>query len=158
MRGAALSHLQVLVANRESCIEAVEKVLQFVEDIAFVSREFIDIEDISTAQFPCVLIEDTGVETIDYKTGDWADVEFSLTIAGYVNNISSSKPINDFDVKVKTALGLDFLSSTGIMKTANIVGFSIEPLTEKSGIDEYPRGGFVRSISIMYEGRLSTGL
>lgn len=146
------------MASRESCLVALKQVLDVVEGIKLVSREFTGIDEVAQGQFPCILINDDGKEALNYKSGDFADIEFTVSIIGYVNFIQTSTALNELDVLTKEALGSDFLDSSGIMRTAGVAGFRIDPLTERSGFEFSPLGWFEREITLMYEGRLSTGL
>ena len=147
------------MADRESSIVALANVLEETDFINFVSREFITIDEVSTKQFPAILIEDDGKEEIENKSGGFADVAFTISIIGYINKTKDpSTALNELDKLTKKALGLDFLDSTGFMRTAGLSGFRILPLVERSGTDIAPLGFFEREIELTYEGQLKEGL
>lgn len=130
-----------------------------METVKAVTREFKTIKEISTPMFPTIIIEDDGAEEIDWKSGDFADVMFTVSIIGYVNKAKDvSQALNELDVLLKKALGTDFLSSTGVMRSAGISGFRVMPLVERSGSETTPYGFFEREIQLTYESRLSLGL
>jgi len=148
------------VADRESCMSALYQVLTNVEGIKKVTREFVQITQVGAPNFPCVIIEDDGKEEIFYKTGDFADITFTVSIIGYINSSKgqTSQNINALDKLVKKTLGTDFLDSSGIMRSAGLAGFRIRELVERSGSEIAPYGFFEREIELTYESRLQDGL
>lgn len=147
------------MADRESSIVALANVLKETEGINSITREFKTFQEISNKSFPAIIIEDDGREEIEDKSGGFADVEFVISIIGYVNQTkNTSTALNELDKTVKKALGLDFLDPTGFMRTAGLSGFRIMPLVERSGTDIAPFGFFEREILLTYEGQLKEGL
>ena len=147
------------MADRESCIVALANVLEETEGINFVTREFVTIDEVSVKQFPAIIIEDDGAEAIDDKSNGFANVAFIVSIIGYIHKTKDpSTALNELDKLTKKALGVDFLDSTGFMRTAGMSGFRILPLVERSGTDIAPLGFFERPIELTYEGQLSEGL
>ena len=122
-------------------------------------RVFKNIDDMATNQLPAIIIEDDGEETFEEKSGDYVDVAFVISVIGYIHSTKNpSTVLNELDQLTKTALGQDFLDSSGFMRTAGLSGFRILPLVERSGTDIAPYGFFEREVELTYEGRLSTGL
>ena len=146
------------MADRETSSQALMTVLQAVDTIKFVTREDIELDDVAESQFPCIIIRDDGDEEIFYKTGGFADVEFKLKIIGWVNNPVTTTLVNELDKNTKKALGTDFLDSTGIMQTAGLHGFTIDPLIDREARSSVPVGGFVREVTLRYESSLTEGL
>ncbi len=147
------------MADRESSLVALGQVLINTEGIKLVTRQFKNIDDLSTENIPAIIIEDYGEETITEKSGDFADVAFIVSLIGYINTkVDPSTALNELDQLTKKALGQDFLNSSGLMRTAGLSGFKILPLVERSGTESAPDAFFEREIEITYEGRLSTGL
>lgn len=147
------------MADRESSIVALTNVLEETEGINFVTREFKTIDEISVKQFPAIIIEDDGAETIEDKSGGFADVAFIVSVIGYIHKTKNpSTALNELDRLTKKALGLDFLDSAGFMRSAGMSGFRILPLIERSGTDIAPLGFFERHIELTYEGQLKEGL
>jgi hypothetical protein len=148
------------VANRETSLSALVSVLEGVEALKAVSREFRDIRQVASTQFPMVIIEDDGKEEIINKSGDYSDIVFTISIIGYINNKKghTSQKLNELDVLVKKTLGVDFLDSSGVMRSAGLEGFRIKELVERSGSEIAPYGWFEREIELRYESRLSLGL
>ncbi len=147
------------MADRESSLVALGEVLINTEGIKLVTRQFKNIDDLSTENIPAIIIEDDGEETITEKSGDFADITFIVSLIGYINTkVDPSTALNELDQLTKTALGQDFLNSSGLMRTAGLSGFRILPLVERSGTEIAPYGFFEREVEITYEGRLSTGL
>lgn len=145
--------------DRESCIVALANVLEETEGINAVLRQFIHINEVANNQFPAIIIEDDGKEEIENKSGDFSDVAFTISIIGYVHKTKDlSTALNELDKLTKEALGLDFLDSTGFMRSAGLAGFRILPLVERSGTESAPLAFFEREVELTYEGRLSTGL
>jgi hypothetical protein len=138
---------------------ALAQVLINTEGIRLVTRQFKSILELSTENLPAIIIEDDGEETITEKSGDFANIAFIVSIIGYVRTTNDlSTALNELDQLTKTALGQDFLNSSGIMRTAGLSGFRILPLAERSGTESKPNAFFEREVEITYEGRLSTGL
>ena len=147
------------MADRESCIVALNQVLDGIEGIKEVSREFKAITQVKANKFPTVIIEDDGKEEIFNKTGDFSDIRFTISIIGYVNKgKDTGTHVNALDKLVKKTLGVDFLSSTGIMMTAGISMFRVRELVDRSSSAIAPYGFFEREIDLTYESRLSLGL
>ena len=147
------------MADREKSIAALVTVLQAVDTVKAVTREFKTIKEIAATAFPTIIIEDDGREEIEYKTGDFADIKFTISIIGYVSKAkNTTTAVNELDVETKKALGVDFLSSTGVMRSAGVSGFRILPLVERSGSEIAPYGFFEREIELTYESQLSLGL
>ena len=147
------------MADRESCVAALKNVLNETEGIKFVTREFKGIDELAVTQFPAIIIEDDGEEDITYKTGDFADISFGVSIIGYIRSMEDpSTKLNELDKLTKKALGVDFLDSSGFMMTAGLSGFSILPLVERIGSAIAPLALFERTVQLTYESRLSEGL
>ena len=146
------------MADRETCVNAVFQVINTIASVK-TTREFKTRQQASAGQFPIVLIEDDGKEEITNKTGDWSNVMFTLSIIGYVNkNKDTSIHVNNLDLLIKKALGVDWLDTSGLMRTAGICGFRIRPLVERSNSGIAPYGFYEREIDITYESRMQLGL
>lgn len=149
------------MADRESAINAVIDVLHNAEKVKEISRQFKSFEEISDALFPYLIVEEdeAGEDNIEYKSGGFANIKFVLNIIGYVNSsVDLAAEINKLDKEVKKVLGTDFLNNSGIMRSAGLIGFTIQPLRQKTGTEFNPYGSFVRPILLEYEGLTSTGL
>ena len=94
------------MADRESSIVALAQVLIETDGIKLVTRQFKNIDDLSTKNLPAIIIEDDGEETITEKTGGFADVAFIVSLIGYINTkVDPSTALNKHDQLTKTALG-----------------------------------------------------
>lgn len=145
---------------REAALVAIEKLLKginindgFEVNVKKVDRQFQDIDQLSNADFPALIIEDDGEETITRKTGGFADVTFTCHIYGYVkDNLALSTAMNKLDVSLKKAIGLD----TTLGNT--VVYVEVMPYIERSGTEHAPHGYFIRPLEITYEGQTAQGL
>jgi len=138
---------------REDILILLEKLLKGIPNIKLVSREFKPIDEISSVQFPAVIIEDDGVEEIFWKTGGLADVSFEVNIIGYVNQTNGvSTALNLLDDALKKIIFTD-LTLGGKVAIIRIL-----PYTERSGSKFAPYGFFERPVRITYEGLTSGGL
>lgn len=147
------------MADREQSIVSIVNVLKAVPTIKLVTRQFQHFSKLGKSQFPCVIVEDDGNEEIEYKSGGYANITFSINLIGYVSDPKTlSTSLNQLDVLVKKTLGADFLNSTGVMRSAGLIGFTVKPLVERSGTESNPYGHFIREIELEYEGQLSEGL
>ncbi len=161
MKGAVLFSGEQVVPDREQCVASLVTVLQGVETIKKVSRQFKTFDEISDKEFPHVVVEEdeSGENEIDYSSSGFGNITFTVNIIGYVNTSKNlATAINDLDKLVKKTLGTDFMDATGVMQTAGLVGFTIRELSEKSGTEANPFGSFVRPIELEYQGQVSEGL
>ena len=156
-----------VVADRETSIQSLITVLQAVPELKSVGRQFKTFEEIGNTNFPAIIVEedDSGEESIDYTSGGFGNVIFTVNIIGYVRaskNLATA--INKLDVFIKKTLGTDFIitpthtAEDSVMRSAGLEGFTIETLKEKSGTEFNPFGRFVRPIKLEYQGLVSEGL
>jgi len=138
---------------REEILVELEKLLKGIPDIKLVTREFKPIDDISSVQFPCIIIEDDGVESFDWKTGGFADIHFDVNIIGYVNQHNGvSSELNRIDAELKKII------SSNLTLNGKVAIIRIMPYTERSGSKFAPYGFFERPLRITYEGNIAGGL
>jgi len=117
-----------------------------------VTREFIPIEDISTSQFPAIVIEDDGAESFVFKTGGFADITFDVNIIMAVNQINGvSTAVNKIDSELIKQIGSN-LTLNGKVATIRIM-----PYTDRSGSKYAPYGFVIRPLRITYEGNITGG-
>lgn len=146
------------MADRETCIKAFLQVLKGV-DGAIATRDYRVRQQLTADEYPVNLLEDDGNEDITNKTGDWSNVTITISIIGYVHkNDDTSTHVNNLDTLTKKTLGIDWLNTSGIMRTAGICGFRIRELVERSNSGIAPYGFYEREFDITYESRIQLGL
>jgi len=138
---------------REEILVLLEALMNSVSGVKLVTREFRPIDDISTTQFPAIIIEDDGAEDYAWKTGGFADVSFDINIIGYVNQQGGvSTALNNLDSEIKKIISSD-LTLGGKVAIIRIL-----PYTDRSGSKFAPYGYFERPLRITFEGHISGGL
>ena len=151
------------MADKEQSIQALMTLLEKVPEIKKVSRQFKSFSEIPKTQFPYIVLEEDiqGEISVEYTSGGFVNVTFIVNVIGYE---SSSKDlatkINNLDKLVTGTLGTDFTSSdpdNSIMRTAGLNGFTIDPLSEKTGGELNPYGSFTRPIRLEFQGQVSEG-
>ena len=145
---------------RESILAALKAVLEDIKtgngytlSVAHVSRQWKQVEDISSQQLPAVLIIDDGPEEIEENTGDVADVSFIVSLIGYVEDHENpSTALNELDVAVKKAV------ATNETLGGLITLIEIQPYRTRDVSTLPPFAWFDRPVKIYYEGTFSEGL
>ena len=152
-----------MASDKETCVASLVTVLQAVQGINKVGRQFKTFDEISEADFPYVAVEeDEGGEiSLDYTSGGFVNVTFNVNVIGYVNASKNlATELNNLDKLVNGSLGADFIAtprSNSIMRAAGLIGFRIEPLIEKTGTEYNPYASFVRPIQLEFQGLVSEG-
>ncbi|MDX8383708.1 MAG: hypothetical protein R8M45_06475 [Ghiorsea sp.] len=137
---------------REEIIVQLETVLNATAGVSSVFRQFKALDSVSTANFPCVIIEEDMPESaFDYKHGA-ADIQFKVNLLCAVNTQQAlATAINALDLLVKKAVAAN-PTMNGAATYCRIL-----PETERSGTRFYPYGFVKRPILITYEGLPSAG-
>jgi hypothetical protein len=151
------------VADREQSINALITVLNQIDSVKGIGRQFLTFEEVADTLYPYLVVEEdeTGEDSIEETTSGFANVTFTVNIIGYVNSSKDlATKINALDKLIKKTLGSDFTASPvsgSIMRNAGLIGFTIQPLREKTGTEHNPYGSFVRPVQLEYQGILSEG-
>lgn len=138
---------------REAIMEKVADLFKNANVFKSVHRQFKEMKDIASDQFPALIIEGDGPETIHFKTGDLADVSFTVNLIAYIKSRDNlDTAINDIDQHIKELS----VSNRQLDDTVSDVIFL--ELSERSGTELHPFGLIVRPLKITYEGTVSAGL
>ena len=148
------------MASKEAALVALQTRLETITiangyalDIQKVTRQFETIDSLSAPSFPALIIEDDGPETVDFKTGGFADIQAEVNIIGYVNNKDEvSTKLNQLDAALVKAIHSEQTLSGAV------ASISIEPVKDRSGSQFNPFGFFVRPVKLFYEVELSNGI
>ena len=148
--------------DKESSIASLVTVLQAVQGIGKVGRQFKTFEEISESHFPYVAVEEeeSGEASLIYTSGGFVNVTFNVNVIGYVHTSKNlATALNNLDKLVNGALGADFTvdPANSIMRNAGLIGFRIEPLTRKTGTEFNPFAAFTRPIQLEFQGQVSEG-
>ena len=152
------------VANdKESSIASLVTVLQAVQGIAKVGRQFKTFEEIAEPEFPYVAVEEeeSGEVSVIHTSGGFVNVTFVANVIGYVNASKNlATQLNNLDKLVNGALGADFTAmprSDSIMRSAGLIGFIIQPLSRKTGTEFNPYAAFTRPVELEFQAQVSEG-
>lgn len=148
------------MADKEAALAALKTALETITiangysfDIKKVTRQFETIDSLAVTSFPALIIEDDGPETIDFKTGGFADIEVEANIIGYVNSKDNvSTKLNELDSALAKVIHSE--QTLG----GAVAAVSIEPIKDRSGSKFNPYGFFVRPVKLFYEVQLSNGI
>lgn len=148
--------------DKETSVASLVTILQAVQGIKKVGRQFKTFEEIAEPDFPYVAVEEdeSGEVSLIYTSGGFVNVTFNVNVIGYVNaskNIATA--LNNLDKLVNGSLGADFIVSPAdsIMRASGLIGFKIQPLSQKTGTEFNPFASFVRPIQLEFQGRVSEG-
>ena len=148
------------MADKEAALVALKTALEGITiangyplDIGIVSRQWETPDGIAVTSYPALLIEDDGPETVDFKTGGFADIEVEVNIWGYINNKDQvSTKLNELDSALAKVIHSE--QTLG----GAVAAVSIEPIKDRSGSKFNPYGFFVRPVKLFYEVQLSNGI
>lgn len=149
--------------DKESSIVSLVTVLQAVQGVAKVGRQFMTFEEIPEPHFPYIAVEEeeSGEVSLIYTSGGFVNVTFIVNVIGYVNASKNlATEVNNLDKLVNGALGSDFNAmprSDSIMRSAGLIGFTIHPLSKKTGTEFNPYGAFTRPVQLKFQGQVSDG-
>jgi hypothetical protein len=130
---------------RENIAKDVESTLRSIKSVKFVSREIFEIDELSDAQFPAILVQ-TGSEiksdqTIALGHNRLGTIEYVLT--GFVKGKYLDTARNKLTDEIETQLYLDV--------TRN--GYAIDTLVTEVNTDEgvlFPLGAIQMIVRIEY--------
>jgi hypothetical protein len=138
--------------DKETVIVELYSIIEASGLADLVDRNFLTVEEIPDTAKKVIMVGDEGAEDdIRYTSGDFADVEFTVTLLCQVQaqkNISSE--MIEFDRKIKALLGSNRKLNGKAYST------QILPLTDKEVVGDI--GRFARPLIIQYEGVVTDGL
>ena len=148
--------------DKETSITSLVTVLQAVQGIKKVGRQFKTFEEIADPLFPYVAVEEdeAGEVSLVYTSGGFVNVTFNVNVIGYVKTSKDlATALNNLDKLVNGALGADFTvaPANSIMRNAGLIGFEILPLTRKTGTEFNPYAAFTRPVQLEFQGQVSEG-
>jgi len=138
---------------REAIVAELALVIAASPDVKTVFRQYKQLDTISNAQFPCVMVEEDLPEVgFNWKTGGFADIQFQLSlIMGVSSRQSVSSALTALDVAVKKAV------ATNPTLNGTCTNIRLEPETNRLGTEFAPYGMSVRPVTITYEGSAANG-
>jgi len=138
---------------RESIVAELASVLAAAPEIKTVLRQFKQLDSISSAQFPCVMVEEDLPEVgFAWKSGGFADVQFQLSIIVAVKSRTAiSSALTALDVVVKKTVAMNPTLNGTCIK------IRLEPEVNRLGTEFAPYGMVVRPVTITYEGSAANG-
>lgn len=137
---------EAALAALKTRLEGITIANGFPIDVKKVTRQFSLPDKFPVTAFPLLILEDDGPETIDHKTGGFADINVEINVFGYVRSQEEvSTKLNELEAALVKRIYTD-------QTLGGVVGaVSIEPVKDRSGSVLSPFGFFVRPVKLFYE-------
>ena len=136
---------EAAVAKLVTNLAAISIANGYTLDIGKVARN-ISVDDLSSQQFPAVMVVDNDDEEREPKSSSFADVYFTVNLVGFVSSRdSASTDMNELDVAFKKAINAN-RTLGGIVANVTIL-----PRVETDLDGGEIESAFTRPVQVYYE-------